>query len=398
MRRFLLSCIILLIINVPLISRDIDLDGIYLNKTSGLYSRICETKKSLYDKIASEKIESSVIFSQWLTGSRIIYIKEIKNLNLICIRDLRRRSRRVIARLNGTVSSSILSDSGRTLALKMLYSSESYYPRAMNVYIDTVEGKITTEDSSNMFRDKSFMPGRDLIIRDAGNRLISYNPFKKKITTAVTSREYRIISKKNSPVIALFSPNRDRKILISGSGGSYNTLLMKGTKRTRLEGVTSCSDIGWVDNARFMYRSGGPGYYSVNIYDAALKKIRPLLKGTMNPDINISRHAGIVTFLDNQIINIYYPSAGRTTHTGLEGEEAYFSPDGTRFTSLYLGDLYITKLNGLLRGSTDIRRKASLLLELYQEARSNSSIWENDYSKQYIKRKVLQYRKIAQGN
>jgi len=77
--------------------------------------------------------------------------------------------------------------------------------------------------------------------------------------------------------------------------------------------------------------------------------------------------------------------------TGIEGEESYFSPDGRRFTSIYLGKLYVSSLNMVEKYRIDIRRNAEDLIKLYRKAAESKSIWESDYSPEYINKKVRQY-------
>jgi hypothetical protein len=66
------ALIALLILNVPLQARDIDLDGIYLKKDSILYRQITSAKEKLYENISSLYIDSGVIFADWLNGDEII--------------------------------------------------------------------------------------------------------------------------------------------------------------------------------------------------------------------------------------------------------------------------------------------------------------------------------------
>ena len=74
--KFRFTLLILLIINVPLSARDIDLDAIYLKPESKIYADIVSAKEKLYTDISSLFIDSSVIFSAWSGGDDILYLKE----------------------------------------------------------------------------------------------------------------------------------------------------------------------------------------------------------------------------------------------------------------------------------------------------------------------------------
>jgi hypothetical protein len=144
--------------------------------------------------------------------------------------------------------------------------------------------------------------------------------------------------------------------------------------------------------------SGGGGNYSAKVYDATTKKSKVLISDTLNPDINYSERSGIITALENQIIIVIPRDLSSRIETGLEGEESYFSPDGRRFTSIYLGKLYVNSLNMIEKYRLDIRRSAEELIKLYRKAANMKSIWHSDYSKEYINKKIKQYDKFLKMN
>ena len=144
--------------------------------------------------------------------------------------------------------------------------------------------------------------------------------------------------------------------------------------------------------------SGGVGSYSVKVYDTTAKKSKELISGSLNPDINYSDKPGIITALENQIIIVIPRDLNSRIDTGLEGEESYFSPDGRRFTSIYLGKLYVSSLNMIEKYRLDIRRNAEELVKLYGKAANMKSIWNSDYSKEYINKKIKQYDKFLKMN
>jgi hypothetical protein len=198
-------------------------------------------------------------------------------------------------------------------------------------------------------------------------------------------------------ITAHLSPDRTKKVILSGGGGSYKARLFTDSGTFNVPGVSSNLDLLWIDNRKFAFRSGTAGNYSVKLFNTDSGRAQTLLSGTLNPDIHYSHDAEILTFLDNQIINIFYADNGRKIHTGLEGEVVYFSPDSSRFSSIYSGKLWITSVNMLLRRGLEIRRRARKTAALYQEALKSREIHENSYSAEYIKLKINLYNDIASG-
>jgi hypothetical protein len=123
-----------------------------------------------------------------------------------------------------------------------------------------------------------------------------------------------------------------------------------------------------------------------------------ILSGTLNPDINFSEIPGLITCLDNQVITIFSSDLKRRFDTGIEGEESYFSPDGRKFTSIYLGRLYVNSLNMVEKYRIDIRRNAEELIKFYRKASETKSVWESDYSPEYINKKIRQYDRFLNMN
>jgi WD40 repeat protein len=135
--------------------------------------------------------------------------------------------------------------------------------------------------------------------------------------------------------------------------------------RSEITGIVSAGDIRWISNSKFVYRSGGAGDYSVRIYDVSRGGSSLLISGTMNPDINFSERAGLITCLENQIINIFSADLKNRIETGIEGEETSFSPDGRKLISIYRGKLYVTSLTMLKNPDRDRVEMPQNLLESF---------------------------------
>jgi hypothetical protein len=382
--------------NVPLFSRDIDLDRIYINSSSSLYRHITASKEKLYSEIFSIQADTGVIFADWTDTGKLLYIKEAGSLNILYEYSRESGKKRELYRFRGNVTSAMLSPAGHLLAVKILFYS-SARPVSQNIYINTSTGSVKKENSRAMFRDMTFYPGSDSILKNREDGIYRFSPFSGSSERIIQERIYKDMADYGQIITAHLSPDKTKKVILSGGGGSYKARLFTDSGAFNISGVSSNLDLLWIDNRRFAFRSGTAGNYSVKLYNADSGKAQTLLNGTLNPDIHYSHEAKILTFLDNQVINIFYADNGRKIHTGLEGEVVYFSPDSSRFSSIYSGRLWITNVNMLLRRGLEIRRRARETAALYQEALKSREIHENSYSAEYIKLKIKLYNDIASG-
>lgn len=382
--------------NVPLFSRDIDLDRIYINSSSSTYRQITEAREKLYNEIFSIEVDTGVIFSAWAGTGEILYIKETGTLNILYIYNMKSRKKREIHRFRGNVTTAMLSHTGNLLAVKTLYYSGAK-PVSQNIYIDIATNAVKQESSTAMFRDMTFYPVSDYLLLYSKGGIYKFSPFSGTRELIIPESRFNDMREKEDAISAHFSPDKTKMVILSGGGGSYKARLFTDTGSYTITGVSSNLDLLWIDNNRFAFRSGSAGNYSVKIYKVNEGKEHTLLKGTLNPDIHYSADAEILTFLDNQLINIFYANNGKTIHTGIEGEEVYFSTDGSRFTSIYQGKLWITNINMLLRKGLEIRRSARKIAALYNSALNDKNLHENSYSENYIRLKIKLYNKIATG-
>ena len=385
---------ILLLINVPLFSRDIDLDAIYLGKDSSIYRQIVTAKEKLYSDISSLFIDSNVIFAEWSGGNDIIYIREFHGVNILYryMRDTRKKQE--IARFAGTVTSALLNRHGGTLYAKTLFYNDDAEAESETIAIDIQTGSLSKKKSRGLFLDFTLHPSGYGILWQTGDGIVKGYSFDSESKILVKSDAMKELLTGANPVLAFISPDEKKTVLITGNGGSYTTRLLTPAGQVGIHGVSSNSDLRWIDSSRFIYRSGGGGNYSVNIYDVSSGKSKMLLSGTMNPDINFSEIPGMITCLDNQMITVFTRDLKKRIDTGIEGEESFFSPDGGKFTSIYLGRLYINSLSMVQKYRIEIRRNASMLLSFYREAAKDKSSWQNDYSPEYITKKIRQYEKF----
>ena len=97
--KFSILCTICMVMCFPLLARDVNLDKIYLKKGTGYLSKIVDAKMELYQNIGASLLGKDVIFADWTSGKRIVYIREnLKyNVNFISAYYPESRSRNRIA-------------------------------------------------------------------------------------------------------------------------------------------------------------------------------------------------------------------------------------------------------------------------------------------------------------
>jgi len=385
--------ILLVLINVPLFSRDIDLDAIYINSGSPLYKQIVAEKEKLYSTISSMFIDSNIIYAAWADGDRILYVKEFSGINIVYIYSKADMSRRELCRFPGTVTASVHNSRGNMVTLKTIYYNDDAEAESKNFHIDLSTLEIKEEISHSLFINFSPYPRARAITRQGKDGIYRYDPFTEKSSGIITQDLYQDMQCQGEPVIAYISPDEKKKLLICGNGGAYEARVISGGTKTGINGVTSAGDARWISNNRFIYRSGGGGDYSARVYDLNTKKTMELVSGSMNPDIHFSERPGLITCLENQMIIIFSADLKDKTVTGIEGEETSFSPDGRKFISILQGKLYVTSLTMVDKYQIEIRRNAENLLSLYRKASGMKNGWENEFTPEYIDKNISQYEK-----
>jgi len=395
MKKFL-TVITLLLLNVPLFPRDIDLDRIYINADNTIYRQLASAKEKIYSDISSTAVDTKVIYAEWAGGDEIIYIKEYKNVNIV-IRYSRDSGKKVeVARFSGTVTSSSLNLTKNSLIVKTLEYTDSGAAAVIN-FIELRKKSVTRHSSPYFFLDYTMLPGSDSILLYARNGLVRYTPEGYEKETVIKQDLFKSLKPAGEPVLAFISPDSTKRLFITGRGGAYDAMLVTKSSSKGINGITSLSDLCWIDNSRFAYCGGAPGEYTVNIYDTNSGKKTVLVTSTLNPDINFTREPGMLSFLDNQMIVIFSVKEAEKSDTGIEGEEVYFSPDGRKFTSIYRGKLYVTSLNMLCKNRLAVRKNAESIMAIYKSSLNQPGSWLNDYSKSYIEKKYRLYEKFIRS-
>lgn len=376
-------------------SRDIDLDGIYIKRNIPQYRKLFETRLDAYRRSNSLFIDRDVIFADWITGFDVLYIREAEPANIVCLYDRKKSASRELFRFDGTVTLAKTGFGGRYLLVKRLVLHNDGIPRGNGICFDLRTGRKTPLPGQYPFMNFTMAPsGNSVFIENKSG--IAELDLNTGLTVEFLAREkYERIMVPDSPVMAFPSPNRAKVLVISGSGGTYRGVLISDRKSVPLNAITSPAEVFWVSNSEFVYRGGGTGNFSVALYDTSTGQTRKLLDNSLSTSIAYSQTAKVLSFLSDQVINIYRLREKQLFITGLEGDDVSFSPDGNRFVSLMNRRLFLTGLSDLMRRHGDLKQTHTELADLYESLIREGASWENEYSPTYLRRKAALYRRLA---
>ncbi len=390
----LYTCLFISLILPQLHARDINLDAIYISPASRLYERLLEKKIEAYQAAGSRFIDRDVIFACWGDGFTLLYAKELPRLNVIYSFNRSTGRNAELFRITGTITAFRSSANGKYLFIKRIVAGSGAVPRGETLVLNIPAKTMKALQSSYPFIDFSLAPGGTTLLYETGDGIVEYNPDTEARRLTVRRSEYAGIAAAGAPSIAYVSPNRKNTVIVSGSGGSYRSKIIVPGASWGLPGVTSASELYWVDNTRLVYRMGEAGNYSVRLYDTAARKGSTLLENSLNTNIQFSVFPKMVSFLKDQVIYIHDLRSGETVNTGLEGEDVGFSPDGNRFTSLYLKKLFLTSVTTVKRKNIEMAKVARQITSLYRELLGSRGDLANEYSADYIRKKLSVYGRM----
>jgi hypothetical protein len=398
-RRVLCAYILFLLalcLTPDLRARDINLDSVYINSESGIYTRLLEKKIEAYQAAGSQFVDRDVIFACWGDGNTILYVKEAPRINVIYSFNRSNRQSQELFRVSGTITALKSSVNGRYLFIKRLYEGDQKMPRGATLVLDVYAKKIMTLDSVYPFLDFSLAPGGNSILAESADGIMEYFPDTGKKSRVLPRKEYEDIIQAGAPVIAYQSPNRKQIVVVSGSGGSYRGKLIAPGATGKVPGITSASELFWIDNTRLVYRTGYAGNFSVVLYDTAARKGAELLNNSLNTNIQFSMFPKIVSFLQDQVIHVYDIRRIEKVTIGLEGEDVSFSPDGNRFISLYLKKLFLTSMTTVKKKNIELAKTAKEISALYRNLLDARGDLANEYSPEYVRKKISIYSRLAE--
>lgn len=389
------TCLFLLLFLTGLRARDINLDAIYINQSSRLYERLLERKLEAYQAAGSRFIDRDVIFAGWGDGFTVLYVKELPRLNVVY--SFNRTTGRIVElfRIQGTVTAFRNSTNGKYLFIKRLLAAGGGVPRGETLVLNVPARTIRVLPPSYPFIDFSLAPGGNSLFYETRDGIVEYNPDTDSTRVTVRRPVYVGIVTAGAPSIAYMSPNRTKTIIVSGSGGSYRSRMLAGGQSRDFPGITSASEIYWVDNTRLAYRTGDAGNYSVRLYDTAARRGSTLMNNSLNTNLQFSAFPKMISFLKDQVMFCHDLRGNESVNTGLEGEDASFSPDGNRFVSLYLKRLFLTNLVTVKKKNIEMTKIARQIVSLYRELLQSRGDLANEYSAEYVRKKISVYGRMA---
>ncbi len=388
LRRFFL--ILFLLVPGLCMARDIDVDGIYLDRESDVYRHLLDLKLGAWEK-AGQKLAENTVFACW-AGGDILYVREFKTVNILYVRSSGKD--RELVRIPGTVTAVIPDSDGSFVYIK--YIVDSAVPENFLKTVNLRTGISRDRKASNLFMDFAAAPSGSSLIYESGKGICEEFTDSGLVRLLIPAEKYYSIirSGRGNPTVALFSPNRQRCLLMNGSGGSYRSMLTGGGSAP--SDITSPRETFWTGMDSFIYRSGGTGNYSVCLRNTEGRSVI-LQKNSLNTNICVSVKAGMASFLDNQLIKFCTLENQKITETGLEGEDVFFSPDGASFAALFHGNLYLVKFRDFQGKISFMKENAAAVLKLYRQAQESRNIFMNEFSLSYLKRKTASYEQFLSG-
>lgn len=387
---------IIIITAAPLLSRDINLDEIYIDNKSSYQRRLLLHKLEPYQKINAAFVDRDVSFAWWVSGDEIIYISENSSIdtNTVYKYNVHKRKQYELFRFKGVITTGKVNQNGRYLILKRLIQNDNIIPEGQRLILDTTLRKMDVEKTQYAFLDFSIPSSGNSIVYETRDRIIELQLDSAARKKLLEKSKYNDIVVSSSPSIAHLSPDRNRILITNGSGGYYQAKLT-GDVAFNIDGISSATEIFWIDNNRIIFRAGTSGNFSVVVLNIATKKRNTLLSRSFNTNITYSLHSKRASFLKDQLIHIYDFSKESIINTGLEGEDISFSPDGNKFCAIMYKKLFIVNIVTLKKKIIELKRSWKKILSIYKILNNKPEEYINQYSGHYIDRKIKAYNELA---
>ena len=394
MKKFLLLLTLLILTNSSnLLARDINLDSIYI-KNSNNYQQLISLKYDLYATAKSKKLLKNVIFAHWLNGKTITTIQEFNSLNILATYNLETNKIKIIKTFIGTISSALFSKNGKSVIIRNILTKEDGYPLIKTTLIKINFKKSYRINSSYPFTDISFSPdGNFIYYHKKLKGIYKLNPITKKEFQIISIDRYKEIIKKGDLTIVHPSPNEKKFLILSGSGGNYRSKLLSNSINKKITHISSSNEVIWLNNFNFLFQHGNPMNYRISKYSLKDNLVSNISKKSLNTNLTSSLKKGNYTFLENQIV-ILKQSKSKQFITYLEGEDASFSPDKTKFISLFMGNLFLTDLSKISNNNFKMHKILKKILDKYKLLYKRNELWLNIFTKHYLKLKISTYKSL----
>ena len=398
MRRYIFALLLCCFAGTGALARDVDLDGIYVKKSSKFLSRLVGAKLDLYAAVGAVPVADGVAFAGWSSGARLVYVRE--QSDRISLMEYYTSSRRFgqVASLSGGVTYARMPVNGRYAYMTLLDQGKGIVPESFFVTVDLRSGNVKKYPSRSVFVDYGVTRYGESFIREEGDGLVETFPDMMKKRTVLSRSQYAAYVKKNRAVIAVPSTDFRRVLVLSGEGGSYDAAVFEDGRMTgRIDGVGSCVDLCWIDNKSIAFRHGAPGLYGVRLYSCVDGTTSRIGAPTMNTNLSYSEYNGLLSYLTDGALTFCRVSGGEPEIWPLEGEDVSFAPGGNSFCILYGGRLFIVQRETMKSRAVELRRCAVKVLSVYRDLAGSPQDWENSFSRDYIARKIALYERLS-GN
>jgi|GEM_PF-508942 len=374
-------------------ARDIDLDEIYIKKSSPHMARLAVGKLDVCESAGAIFVDRDVAFAGWVSGAELFYIREFSppDVNIMYLYNARIRVRRELHRIPGVITAAKTACGGRFAAMKRFISKNGRLPVGETLIYRIGSNDVRVFPRVTAFLDFDIPMEGNSIIHETSRGLEEFTVDGGYSTVRIKKDMYTDIAQANAPVVAYYSPDRRSTLLVSGGGGSYSAKVLGRSGSFRVGGITSAGEICWLDDRTFAYRSGSTGNFSVSIYTIGANSATTLMRNSMHTGISYAPQSRQLAFLKDGIICTYSHPGGKTVMTGIEGDDVNFSPSGVVFSMILYKKLFVVSPAAARKNRIDMQRKWDVVLQAYRELRNDGKSWENDYSLDYINRKINVY-------
>ena len=394
--KWFIPALLLCVCSTGAFARDVDLDAIYIKKTSPYLPKLTGAKLDLYAASGAVLVADGVSFAGWSSGARLVYTKESAERITLC--DYYTSSRRsgVIASIPGGIVYAKMPTGSRYAYLSVLAQGKSAVPESFFVTVDLRTGDVGKYPSRSMFVDYGLTRYGASFIREEGGSLVETFPDTMRKNALLPRSRYGSVVRKNAAVLCYPSPDVGRLLVLAGEGGQYDAAVFEGGVLVRrISGVSSSVDITWIDNSRIAFREGAPGHYAVKLFSCADGSLSQIGVRTMNTNLSYCEYNGILSYLTDGAISFCRVESGEAEIWPIEGEDLSFAPGGNLFCALYGGRLFLVQRETMKSRAVELRRGAAKVLEIYRELLNAPGEWENSFSREYIARKTSLYEMLA---
>ena len=372
--------------------RDIDLDSIYIKNSSPYFQKLFELKLEAYQKVDSQLIDRDVVFADWTNGFEILYIKEVKSINIAFLYNRKSRASLELFRFTGTPTIMKMAYGGRYCLIKRILVEESGLPTGDGFCYDIISKSKWQLPGTYPFLDFTLSPSGGSLLHENLSGITEIDISTKQSGVLIQKEMYADIISPGSPSMVFLSPNRKNMVVLGGSGGNYSARIFYANKTWSFNDIGSISEFFWISNHAFVYRKGVPGNFSVNVYEMKTRSSSIIMGDSFHTSINFSSNAKMISFLKDQVIHCYSLRENKIINTGIEGDDVSFSPDGNRFVSLLRHRLFMSDIAKTIKKQQELNSVNRSLADLYRNLQSMKSSWENEYTPVYIKRKLALYK------